>query len=510
MTEKKYSQAVVQAAIQLSSSLNLQELLKSILDELQKLINYDVASVLIKEGNSLKSLNTRGFLDSNELSFNIEDNPRLRAAMHSDYTIRFDDHDAPDPFDGLIHDPNHALKKVHSCMASPLLLDGKSIGIITLDSLQRDMFTIDDEDTLMTFATFAALAIRNARLVHQLEKSKQILEIQNRNLREEINVKSGGSNLIGDSLAMTKLKSNLAIVSPTDKSILVQGPTGTGKEIIARFIHQNSPRATQPLIYVNCAAIPENLIESELFGHKKGSFTGALQDRIGKFRAANNATLFLDEIGDLPLVAQPKLLRALQEGEISPVGDDKVTTVNVRIISATNKDLLQEVEKGNFRMDLYHRISIFPVMVPPLNQRIDDIPLLVEHFIRKHAQGFALENIPLRSEFIEKLQQMPWLGNVRELEHFIERALIWAKQFTHPELNLPLIQSMLQEQNQPLHNTSIDSVQIKPLVDVTNEFQRDYISKSLKQLNNNQSKCAKELGIDRSNFHRKLKKLNIV
>ncbi|MCO4781419.1 MAG: nitric oxide reductase transcriptional regulator NorR [Candidatus Cloacimonetes bacterium] len=510
MTEKKYSQAVVQAAIQLSSSLDLQELIKRILDELQKLINYDVASVLIKEGDQLKSLNTRGFLDSNEISFKISENPRLKAAIHSDYTIRFDDDHAPDPFDGLIDDPNHALKKVHSCMASPLLLDGKSIGIITLDSLQKNMFTVDDEDTLMTFATFAALAIRNARLVHQLEKSKQVLEIQNRNLREEINLKSGGSNLIGDSLAMNKLKTSLNIVSPSNKSILVQGPTGTGKEIIARYIHQNSERASQPLIYVNCAAIPENLIESELFGHKKGSFTGALQDRIGKFRAANKATLFLDEIGDLPLVAQPKLLRALQEGEISPVGDDQITTVDVRIISATNKDLLQEVEKGNFRMDLYHRISIFPVMVPPLNQRIDDIPLLVEHFIQKHAHGFTLENIPLRSEFIEKLQSMPWLGNVRELEHFIERALIWAKQFTHPELNLPLIQSMTKDQVMHHVPNPTKSMEIYSLSEATNNFQKEYISKALKQLNHNQSRCAKELGMDRSNFHRKIKKLNIV
>lgn len=512
MNTKGYSQGVVQAAIQLNSSLDLQEVLNRILDELQKLISYDVASILIKEGNSLISLKTRGFLSPSEIHFHIDQNPRLQMAVKSNYTIRFDDINAPDPFDGLIDDPNQALKKVHSCMASPLLFDNKSIGIITVDSLKKNMFTSQDEDTLMTFASFASIAIRNAKLVDQLKKSKQELEVQNKNLREEIKIKSGGSDLIGESYLMKELKSNLNIISPSDKSVLIQGETGTGKEIIARYIHQNSHRSHKPLIYVNCAAIPENLIESELFGHKKGAFTGAIQDRVGKFRAANGGTLFLDEIGDLPLTAQPKLLRALQEGEISPVGDDKITKVNVRIISASNKDLLHEVSLGNFRIDLYHRISIFPIIAPSLKQRLDDIPLLVEHFIRKHTQGLSTENIPLRNEFIEQLQKMSWLGNVRELEHFIERALVWSKQFTHPELNLPLIQSMNQSSNKNISMVykNKKEVELKKLSDAINDFQREYIHQALSQTNNNQAQCAKKLGIDRSNFNRKLKKLKIV
>jgi anaerobic nitric oxide reductase transcription regulator len=371
----------------------------------------------------------------------------------------------------------------------------------------------------MAFATFAALAIRNAQLMQEAKDSKALLEIQNRNLREEIKFRVGGSELIGESKSITRLKQELEMVAPSDKSVLIQGETGSGKEIVARCIHSHSLCSNKPLIYVNCAAIPESLIESELFGHRRGAFTGASENRAGKFRSAHGGTLFLDEVADLPLSAQPRLLRVLQEGEVTPLGSDQILKVKVRIIAATNKDLLHEVEEGRFRQDLYHRLAVFPIFVSPLSERIDDIPLLVEHFLRKHGPGLGLQNIPLRSEFLEALYKMKWPGNIRELEHFIERSLIWSRKFTHPELNHILVQQLVGK-NQHGFSSPLEQ-RLKPVLDLppaiglaslkeaTQEFQRYLIEKTLMENQGNQAKTARILGVDRSNLNRKIKLFGI-
>ena len=230
--------------------------------------------------------------------------------------------------------------------------------------------------------------------------------------------------MVGESKAITKIKEIIEKVAPTEARVLITGPNGTGKELVAHWLHEKSERSKGPLVEVNCAAIPSELIESELFGHVKGAFTSAVKDRAGKFEAANNGTLFLDEVGDMSLSAQAKVLRALQESKVSRVGNDKDIKVDVRVIAATNKDLKKEIEQGNFREDLYHRLAVILIRVPPLNERRDDIPLLVTYFSEKIAQEQGTTLKSFTDKAVKKLQEYDWTGNIRELRNVIERLII--------------------------------------------------------------------------------------
>ncbi len=250
------------------------------------------------------------------------------------------------------------------------------------------------------------------------------LKQETRQLRKR--VASKGPQMIGESAAITHVREIINKVAPTEARVLITGPNGTGKEVVAHLIHENSARAAGPMVEVNCAAIPSELIESELFGHMKGSFTGAVKDRAGKFEQADGGTLFLDEIGDMSLAAQTKVLRALQESEITRVGSDKAIKVNVRVLAATNKDLQKEIAEGNFREDLFHRLNVIPIHVPSLNERIEDIPLLVDFFA---AQICSEEGIAVKAfepEAIKALQQKQWTGNIRQLRNVVERLIILA------------------------------------------------------------------------------------
>ena len=230
--------------------------------------------------------------------------------------------------------------------------------------------------------------------------------------------------MIGDSASMKQIKEMISRVAPTEARVLITGSNGTGKELVARWIHEKSNRASGPLVEVNCAAIPSELIESELFGHEKGAFTSAIKQRIGKFELANQGTLFLDEIGDMSLSAQAKVLRALQENKITRVGGEKEITVNPRIVAATNKDLKKEIEKGNFREDLYHRLSVILIHVPSLNERKDDIPLLAEAFLKEICEDYGMPLKAFAAEALKELQKMTWTGNIRELRNVVERLVI--------------------------------------------------------------------------------------
>ena len=239
-------------------------------------------------------------------------------------------------------------------------------------------------------------------------------------------VASKGPQMIGESAAITRVREIINKVAPTEARVLITGPNGTGKEVVAHLIHENSARANGPMVEVNCAAIPSELIESELFGHMKGSFTGAVKDRAGKFEQADGGTLFLDEIGDMSLAAQTKVLRALQESEITRVGSDKAIKVNVRVLAATNKDLAKEIAAGNFREDLFHRLNVIPIQVPALNDRIEDIPLLVEHFAAQICAEQGIAPKSFEPDAIKALQAKQWTGNIRQLRNVVERLIILA------------------------------------------------------------------------------------
>jgi DNA-binding NtrC family response regulator len=239
--------------------------------------------------------------------------------------------------------------------------------------------------------------------------------------------------MIGDSAPMQKIRDTIEKVAPTEARILITGENGVGKELVARWVHEKSNRSSGPLVEVNCAAIPTELIESELFGHEKGSFTSAIKQRIGKFEQANGGTLFLDEIGDMSLSAQAKVLRALQEGKITRVGADKDINVDVRVIAATNKDLLQEVDAKNFRLDLYHRLSVILIHVPSLNDRRDDIPLLVDQFLDDICTDYGIARKSIDEEAIRLMQDYNWTGNIRELRNVVERLVILSGKNISPE-----------------------------------------------------------------------------
>ena len=250
------------------------------------------------------------------------------------------------------------------------------------------------------------------------------LKQETKQLRKKVAAK--GPQMIGESAAITHVREIIDKVAPTEARVLITGPNGTGKEVVAHLIHENSARANGPMVEVNCAAIPSELIESELFGHMKGSFTGAVKDRAGKFEQADGGTLFLDEIGDMSLAAQTKVLRALQESEITRVGSDKAIKVNVRVLAATNKDLQKEIAAGNFREDLFHRLNVIPIAVPALNERLEDIPLLVDYFAQQICaeQGIATKTFDAAA--IKALQAKDWTGNIRQLRNVVERLIILA------------------------------------------------------------------------------------
>ncbi len=263
---------------------------------------------------------------------------------------------------------------------------------------------------------------------------KKELVVENKMLKKKV---SKNYEMIGESKAITHIKDIIEKVAPTDARVLITGPNGTGKELVAHWLHQKSDRSSGPLIEVNCAAIPSELIESELFGHVKGAFTSAVKDRAGKFEAANGGTIFLDEIGDMSLSAQAKVLRALQENKISRVGSDKDIKVDVRVIAATNKDLKKEIEKGKFREDLYHRLAVILIKVPPLNDRREDIPLLIEHFAKKIAEEQGNAPKKFSDKAVKLLQNYDWTGNIRELRNVVERLIILGgKEVTEEDVKL--------------------------------------------------------------------------
>lgn len=302
---------------------------------------------------------------------------------------------------------------------------GEVLGVLAVFSRQK--LPADVNDWLRIFANHAAVAIGNARAFEEIEFLKERLEEEVSYLKEEVSEVLGARNLVGESAAIRKVQQQIDLVAPTQATVLITGESGTGKELVARAIHERSPRHDRAMITVNCTAIPEALFESEFFGHARGAFTGAQRDKPGRFELASGGTLFLDEIGELPLPMQAKLLRVLQEEEVERVGETKTRKIDVRVLAATNRDLAAEVEAGRFRQDLFYRLSVFPIENPPLRDRREDIPRLAEHFIRNAAKRMNRKAPKFTNAAARQLSSRDWPGNVRELQNAVERAVILSR-----------------------------------------------------------------------------------
>jgi formate hydrogenlyase transcriptional activator len=313
---------------------------------------------------------------------------------------------------------------VRAYVCVPLMVRGRAIGALLLQSFTRDRYLPEDVPLLEEVAKQIALAVENMRAYEEIARLRAKLEEENRYLQEEIKSDHNFEEIVGQSRAIKEVFKAIEAVAPAGATVLITGETGTGKELVARALHNLSPRRGKALIKVNCAALPAGLIESELFGHEKGAFTGAIARKIGRFELAHGGTLFLDEIGDLPLELQPKLLRVLQEGEFERIGASRTTGVDVRVVAATNRNLETAVRENRFRPDLYYRLNVFPIRLPPLRERTDDIPLLVRYLTLKYGPRLGKRISNVSPAIMKVLQTYSWPGNVRELENVIERATI--------------------------------------------------------------------------------------
>ncbi|HEX5964521.1 MAG TPA: sigma 54-interacting transcriptional regulator, partial [Pyrinomonadaceae bacterium] len=317
----------------------------------------------------------------------------------------------------------------------PLIAHERKLGFLGVGSFREAAFSKDDQELLGHIANQIAIAVENALAYREIETLKNTLASEKLYLEEEIKSEFNFAEIVGQSAALKKILRQVQTVAPTDSAVLLFGETGTGKELIARAIHDLSGRRERTLVKLNCAAIPTGLLESELFGHEKGAFTGAIAQRIGRFELAHKGTLLLDEIGEIPLELQPKLLRVLQEHEFERLGSSRTIKTDARLIAATNCDLPQMVAEKKFRSDLFYRLNVFPINVPALRERTDDIPLLAGYFTQKHALRMNRRITTIDKETVDALTRYSWPGNVRELENFIERAVILT---TGSELQAPL------------------------------------------------------------------------
>jgi len=392
----------------------------------------------------------------------------------------------------------HLLEEgVKSLCSAPLLVHDRVRGALNVGRRHDDAFSQEEIELLSEVAKQIAIAVENALAHREIVDLKDKLAKEKLYLEDEIRTEHNFEEIIGDGSALKRLLKQVEIVAPTDSTVLVQGETGTGKELIARAIHNLSGRRVRTFVKMNCAAIPTGLLESELFGHEKGAFTGAIGTKVGRFELADGGTLFLDEVGDIPLELQSKLLRVLQEQEFERLGSTRTIRVNVRLVAATNRDLSQMVANLQFRNDLYYRLNVFPVTVPPLRDRQEDIPVLIRYFAQKFARRMKkrIERIP--SEVITALSRYHWPGNIRELENLIERAVILSRDV---ELRVPLAELK-----------PIASMESQPFATLETA-EREHIVRALKIASwiiGGPAGAAAKLGMKRTTLQSKMQKLGI-
>ena len=515
---------LIHLAVDLSASLSSQDRHQRLVEAVKSALPVDAVMLMRHDAGVLLPLAQHGLSrDALGRSFRLESHPRLRQIAGVDEpTIFPHDSELPDPFDGLIDGHPILSGQIHACVGCPLWVYEQLEGVLTLDALEAHAL---DEIGPAFFSALSALAgasLRTSFLIEAMEETSrhkdQVASDQVRASRERY-----GASLIGDSPEMAALRENLGPIGRSDLPVLITGETGAGKEPTVRRLHALSNRAEKPLIYVNCAALPEALAESELFGHARGAFTDAHAARPGKFQLADGASLFLDEIGELPLSIQPKLLRVLQSGELQRVGADSTTHVDVRIFAATNRDLFAEVEAGRFRADLLHRLDVCRVNVAALREHPSDISLLAGHFCERTRRSLGTGPVRISSAAQQALEAYAWPGNVRELENVISRAVLRAMVRTGPDQTLVLEPQLLGEE---FHGESVTAARLPtsaqapaeralgvwldgPLRDSTERFQRECVLRALAAHDGVWAQAAAQLGMHRANFHRLAKRLGI-
>jgi len=387
-------------------------------------------------------------------------------------------------------------------------------GVLILGRRAENAFSRDDIKFLMQVASQVAIAVENALAYGKIAELKEKLTQEKLYLEDEIRTELNFEEIVGKSAVLRRILKQVAIVAPTDSTVLIYGETGTGKELIARAIHNLSSRVSNAFVKLNCAAIPTGLLESELFGHEKGAFTGAIAQRIGRFELANRGTVFLDEIGEIPLELQPKLLRVLQEREFERLGSTRTLTTGARLIAATNRDLASMVQEQKFRSDLFYRLNVFPVRVPSLRERPDDVPLLVRHFTEQCARRMNKKIETISTETLKQMRQYHWPGNIRELQNVIERAVILS---AGPVLNVPLSEfqsrpALAAVDGHGNRDRKPESSAGKDIRDVLEETERKHISSVLSETNwvvAGPNGAAIRLGMKRSTLQLRMRKLGI-
>ncbi|HKV24026.1 MAG TPA: sigma 54-interacting transcriptional regulator [Candidatus Acidoferrum sp.] len=407
---------------------------------------------------------------------------------------------------------------VQTICCVPLISQGKTFGTLNLASRRADAFSTADLKLLQQVTGQIAIAVENALAFEQIDALKNKLSKEKLYLEEELRSEFNFEEIIGDSTTLKRALSQVEVVAPAGTAVLVTGETGTGKELIARAIHNLSPRRERTFVKVNCAAIPSGLLESELFGHERGAFTGALTQKIGRFELADRGTLFLDEVADLPLELQPKLLRVLQEQEFERLGSNQTQRVDVRVVAATNGDLAGLVAERKFRSDLFYRLNVFPIHIPPLRERREDIPLLVRYFVQKFSRRLNKTVSYIPAEAMEALANYTWPGNIRELENFIERAVLLS---SGRELRVPLNSLKSSEFGASLKNASesgspgpglSSEAESRSRISTLEEAEREHIVRALRQTEwriAGPKGAATLLGMKRTTLQARMRKLGI-
>jgi len=519
--EQRGLESLLAIAQDLTSSLAAEDRYARLLEAVRKFVPYDAACLMRRDGETLVPVAGHGLLAGALVRrYDRREHPRLDAVLRADGPVHFPpDSSLPDPFDGELEADPHALKHIHACLGCPLFEGSSVVGVLTADALAPGAFDALSPRLLAMLGALAGAAMRTTALIESLERRADHRRRVAQELQRSAAEQTGGQ-LLGSSAPVRRLREEIALVAASDLAVLITGETGVGKELVARHIHESSARRDEALIQVNCAALPVTIAESELFGHVAGAFTGATRDRAGKFEVANGGTLFLDEIGELPLELQPKLLRVLQQGEVQRVGSDRVHRVDVRIIAATNRSLPREIERGRFRADVYHRLAVFPLRVPPLRERREDIGVLAAHFVDAAARRLGLNRVRLTDAARVALAEADWPGNVRELENVVSRAVLRAGaghdadalvQVAAAHLGLGSDSGVrLRGQTQepdlgPAASPAAPATLRRQLED----YQRRAILDAVEQHEGNWAAAARDLGLHRSNLYHLAQRLGL-